>query len=64
MVANETDGEKKTTTLECCKQCLTNSDDNTPQSNSCTASYNPSPKLSKLEEIDMLDTAEKVGMRS
>ena len=35
-----------------------------PQSSSCTATYHPSQKLSKLDEQDMRDTAGEVGMNS
>ena len=34
------------------------------QSSSCTATYDPSRKLSKLEELDMRDTAWEVEMNS
>ena len=37
---------------------------NTPQSTSCTATYNPSQKLSKLDEPDMQDTAGEAGTSS
>ena len=33
----------------------------TPQSSSCKATYYPSQKLSKLDELDMQDTAGEVG---
>ena len=36
----------------------------TPQSSSCTATYHPSRKLSKLDELDMCDTAGEVGTNS
>ena len=36
----------------------------TPQSSSCTATYHPSRKLSKLDEPDKQDTAGKVGTSS
>ena len=36
----------------------------TLQSSSCTATYHPSRKLSKLDEPDMWDTAEEVGTNS
>ena len=36
----------------------------TTQSSSCTATYHPSRKLSKLDEPDMGDTAGKVGTNS
>ena len=35
-----------------------------PQSSSCTATYHPSRKLSKLDEPDMRDTAGEVGTSS
>ena len=38
--------------------------DSTLQSNSCTASYHPSRKLSKLDELDTRDTAGEVGTSS
>ena len=37
---------------------------NTPQSSSCAATYDPSRKLSKLDEPNMQDTPGEVGMRS
>ena len=36
----------------------------TTQSSSCTATYHPSQKLSKLEEPDMQGTAGEVGTNS
>ena len=36
----------------------------TPQSSNCTANYQPSRKLSKLDEPDMRDTAGEVVMYS
>ena len=33
----------------------------TPQSSSCTATYHPARKPSKLDKPDMQDTAEEVG---
>ena len=36
----------------------------TPQNSSCTATYHPSRKLSKLDESDMQDTAGGVGTNS
>ena len=33
----------------------------TPQSSSCIAAYHPSRKLSKLDEVDMQDSAREVG---
>ena len=44
------------TTQECCKQYWTSPGGNTPQSSSCTATYHPSRKLSKLDGPDMQDT--------
>ena len=41
------------TTQECCEQFWTSPGGNTPQSSSCTATYLPSRKLSKLDEPDM-----------
>ena len=35
-----------------------------PQSSSCTATYNPSRKLSKLDEPDMQNIAGEVGTSS
>ena len=35
-----------------------------PQNSSCTSAYNPSRKLSKLDEPDMQDTAGEVRMNS
>ena len=37
---------------------------NTPQRSSCTNTDHPSRKLSKLDELDMQDTAEEVGTSS
>ena len=42
------------TTQECCEQ-FCSPGGNTPQSSSCTATYLPSLKLSKLDEPDMLE---------
>ena len=50
--------EKK---LDGCEQFWTSPGNNTPQSGSCTATYLPSRKLSKLDESDMQDTAGKQG---
>ena len=36
----------------------------TPQSSSYTATYHPSGKLSKLDELNMQDTAREVGISS
>ena len=52
------------TSQECCEQFWTSPGGNTPQSNSCTATYHPSRKLSKLYEPDMQDTAGEAGMGS
>ena len=52
------------TTQECCEQYWTSPGGNTPQSSSCTATYLPSQKLSKLDEPDMQDTAGEAGMSS
>ena len=38
--------------------------DSTPQSSSCTATYHPSRKLSKLDKPDMRDTAGEFGTSS
>ena len=51
-------------TQECCKQYWQNREGSTPQSSSCTATYHPSRKLSKLDEPDLKDTARKVGTSS
>ena len=59
--------EKKldyTTTQECCEQYWTGPGSNTLQSSSCPATYYPSPKLSKLDETVMQDTAGEVGSSS
>ena len=37
---------------------------NTPQSSSCTATYLPSRKPSKLDKLDMQDTAGEAGTGS
>ena len=47
-----------------CKQYWISPEDSTPQSNSCTATYHPSQKLSKLDELDMRNTAGEVGTSS
>ena len=52
------------TTQECCEQYWTSPGGSTPQSSSCMATYNPSRKLSKLDEPDMRDTAGEVGSNS
>ena len=51
------------TTQECCEQYWTSSGGSTTESNSCTFTYHPSRKLSKLDELDMQDTAGEVGMK-
>ena len=59
MEANKMYGEKSftATTQECCEQFWTSPRGNTLQSISCTATYLPLRKLSKLDEPDMQDTA-------
>ena len=52
------------TTQECCKHYWTGPRGNTQQSSSCTATYYPSRKLSKLDEPDMRDIAGEVGTSS
>ena len=52
------------TTQECCEQYWMGPGGSTPQSSSCTATYHPSRKLSKLDEPDMQNTAGEVGMSS
>ena len=52
------------TRQECCKQYWTSPGGNTQQSSSCTATYHPSWKLSKLDEPDMQDTAGEVETSS
>ena len=52
------------TAQECCLQYWTSHRGNTPQSCSCTATYYPSWKLSKLEEPDMRNTTGEVGTNS
>ena len=47
-----------------CEQFGTSPGGNTQQSTSCTATYLPLRKLSKLDELDMQDTAEEAGMSS
>ena len=51
-------------TQEWCEQYWTSPGYNTPQSSSYTATYHPSPKLSKLDKLDMQDTAGEVGTNS
>ena len=48
------------TTQKCCEQHWTSPEGNTQQSSSCTATCQPSRKLSKLEEPDMRDTISDV----
>ena len=50
------------TTQECCEQYWTSPGGSTPQNSSCTPTYYPSWKLSKLEEPDMWNTAGEVGV--
>ena len=52
------------TTQECCDQYWASPEGSIPRSNCCTATYHPSRRLSKLDEPDMRDTAEEVGMSS
>ena len=52
------------TTQRCCKQYWTRPGGSIPQSSSCTTSYHPSWKLSKLDEPDMWNTAWEVGANS
>ena len=49
------------TSQECCEHYWTDPVGSTPQSSSCTATYHPSWKVSKLDEPDMQDTAGDVG---
>ena len=49
------------TTQECCEQFWISPGGNIPQSSSCTATYFPSRKLSKLDEPDMQDTTGEAG---
>ena len=51
-------------TKECCKQYWISPRDSTLQSSSCTATYHPSRKLSKLDEPDIRDTAGEVETSS
>ena len=48
----------------CCEQYWTSPADNTPQGNNYTATCLPSRKLSKLDELDMQDTAGKARTSS
>ena len=52
------------TTQECCEQYSTNPGGSTQQSSSCTATYHPSWKVTKLEKLDMRDTAGEVRTNS
>ena len=52
------------TTQECCKQYWTSPGGSTPQGSRCMATYHPSGKLSKLDKLDMWNTAGEVGMSS
>ena len=52
------------TTQECWEQFWTGPGGSTPQNSSCTATYHPSRKLSKLDEPDMRDTAGEVRTNS
>ena len=52
------------TTQECCKQYWTSPGVSALQSSSCTATYHPPRKLSKLDEPDMQDIAGEVGTTS
>ena len=47
-----------------CEQYWTSPGGNTSQNGSCTATYHPSRKLSKLDEPDMQDTAGVVRTKS
>ena len=51
-------------TQEYCEQYWTSPGDSTLQSSSCTVTYHPSRKISKLDEPDMRDTAGEVGTNS
>ena len=53
----DTANEYTTITQECCKQYWTCPGRKTPQNSNCTATYNLSQKLSKLDELDMRDAA-------
>ena len=52
------------TTQECLGQYWTGPGGNTPQSSRYTATYHPSRKLFKLDELGMQDTAGEVGTSS
>ena len=64
--ANKMYGDKILTaiTRECCEQYWTSPVDSIQQNSNCTATYNPSRKLSQLDEPDMWDTAGEVGTSS
>ena len=66
MDSNKTSGEKSLTAITqgCCELYWTSSQGNTPQKSSCTATYHPSWKLSKLDEPDMWDTVEEARTNS
>ena len=49
---------------ECYDLYWTNPEGNTPQNSSCTATYHPSQKPSKLDGQDMQDTAGEVRMNA
>ena len=51
-------------TQECCELYWTSPGGNTLQNSSCTATYNPSGKLSKLDEPDIWDTVGEVRTNS
>ena len=46
------------------RQLHKNAGSSNPQSSSYMATYHPSQKLSKLDELDMRDTAREVGTNS
>ena len=66
MDANKMDGEKARRQLH--KNAASNTEQvleaTPPQSTSCTATYLPSRKLSKLDEPDMQDTTGEAGTSS
>ena len=51
-------------TQECCEQYWTSPGGNTPQNCNYMATYHPSRKLSKLDELDKRDTAGEVRTNS
>ena len=51
-------------TQECCEPYWTSPGGNTPQNSSCTATYHPSWKLSKLDKPDMQDTTGEIRANS